>query len=296
MTAITNIRVEIKAKRPVKWPHFAGSTLRGAIGRSFRALVCITGKPSCDGCFVRANCSYGNTFSPAPANQVLHPSFRNGLPRYVLDPPPIGACQMQRGQTLSFKLLLLPGHLITDTLLGTIVRQAVTSELLEKGAFDVSDIGMTKTVLSCLPDPTDHNAPKQYKLRFRAPLRLQRGGTPLKDPALLTEKVWAQALRTRYLQWCQISEQHPQTEIIKAIEDGAITKIDTSGMRWHDMARQSQQHVGRVPLGGLLGELCFSVNNDAQSSFDPVMRLCETLHIGKETVMGLGAFDLVKDR
>jgi hypothetical protein len=202
---------------------------------------------------------------------------------------------MQRGQTQSFQLVLLPGQAFTDTLLQTVLKQAITTELLDNGAFDLSTIEITKTALSCLPTSAQISRSQQYTLRFRTPLRLQRGGTPLKDPALLTDKVWAQALRTRYLQWCQITEQHPQTEIIKAMEAGAITKIDTSGMRWHDMARQSQQHVGRVPLGGLMGELCFSVNNDAKSSFDPVVRLCETLHIGKETVMGLGAFDLVNN-
>ena len=293
MTTVTIARVAIRSSSTSKWPHFAGSALRGAIGRALRRLVCITSKPVCDGCMVRTNCAYGMTFSPAALDLTLHPSFKNGLPRYVIDAPAIGAHTIKPHDTVSFGVVLLPGHGITEGLLAAVMRQAVSAELFGGGIFSIASLEIATADLSCTPSAIENPAITQYHLRFHSPLRQQQDGEPIRDQRQLTKKIWMQAMRMRYLQWCQITALPIDATVTAALTDSAVIQFDASDMRWHDMARKSQNHSPRIPLGGLLGDLFFCVTAKASPSIDPIIRLCETLHIGKETVMGLGAFKLV---
>jgi hypothetical protein len=102
MHSITRITTTLQATQTVAWPHFAGSTLRGAFGRALRRAACITGQNQCTACPLRNSCAYGVVFDPAAPAQPLHPSFRDGLPRYVVQPAALGACQLHPGQTQSF--------------------------------------------------------------------------------------------------------------------------------------------------------------------------------------------------
>lgn len=51
-------RYVLRAPEEAALPPFAGSTLRGAIGRALRNLVCATKMPVCEGCPVRSACVY----------------------------------------------------------------------------------------------------------------------------------------------------------------------------------------------------------------------------------------------
>lgn len=51
-------RYLLRAAGEVHLPPFPGATLRGAMGRSLRRLVCATRMPACEGCPVRSACVY----------------------------------------------------------------------------------------------------------------------------------------------------------------------------------------------------------------------------------------------
>lgn len=51
-------RYVLRAPEAAALPPFAGSTLRGAVGRALRNLVCATKMPVCEGCPVRSACVY----------------------------------------------------------------------------------------------------------------------------------------------------------------------------------------------------------------------------------------------
>ena len=51
-------RYVLRAPEGAALPAFAGSTLRGAVGRTLRHLVCATKLPVCEGCPVRSACAY----------------------------------------------------------------------------------------------------------------------------------------------------------------------------------------------------------------------------------------------
>ena len=66
-------------------------------------------------------------------------------------------------------------------------------------------------------------------------------------------------------------------------------------MAWHDLKRFSSTQNEKLPLGGLVGNTTIMGPNKALKTLLPLLQLGEQLHIGKETVMGLGRYRLSTD-
>lgn len=310
MHSITCITTTLQATQTVAWPHFAGSTLRGAFGRALRRAACITGQNQCTACPLRNSCAYGVVFDPAAPAQPLHPSFRDGLPRYLVQPAALGACQLHPGQTQSFDLLLLPGTQTHHGLIEHTLRSAVEKELFAPGLFkllhtQVSQVpapllaaaATTSDSAATEPHATTElvrQANSQITLHWQTPLRLQQKGKPIFKPQGLDAPTLVRALLRRQLQWCQISGQSapdPQAHL----EAAHVCKTDTRLMAWHDLQRFSSTQNEKLPLGGLVGNTTLMGPSNALKTLLPLLQLGEQLHIGKETVMGLGRYRLSAD-
>jgi len=310
MQSITRITTTMQATQTVAWPHFAGSTLRGAFGRALRQATCITGQDKCTGCLLRNSCAYGVVFDPAAPAQPLHPSFRDGLPRYVVQPHSMGASTIASGKTQSFDLLLLPGTQAHHGLIEHTLRNAVEKELFKPGLFKLLHTQVSQIpvpILAASETTSDSAAPvrpapsqvmrqatSQITLHWQTPLRLQHKGKPIFKPQGLDAPTLVRALLRRQLQWCQISGQtapDPQTHL----EAAHACKTDTRVMAWHDLQRFSSTQNEKLPLGGLVGKTTLMGPQNALKTLLPLLQLAEQLHIGKETVMGLGRYQLRAD-
>jgi len=310
MHSITRITTNVQATQTVAWPHFAGSTLRGAFGRALRRAACITGQNQCTGCPLRNSCAYGVVFDPAAPAQPVHPSFRDGLPRYVVQPPALGACQLNAGQTQSFELLLLPGTHAHHGLIEHTLRSAVEKELFAPGLFKLMNTQISQVPAPLLAtskttadsDTTEPHTPHQYlrqaqsqiTLHWQTPLRLQQQGKPIFKPQGLDAPTLVRALLRRQLQWCQLSGQtapDPQVHL----EAAHVCKTNIRVMAWHDLQRFSSTQNEKLPMGGLVGNTIIMGPNKALKTLLPLLKLGEKLHIGKETVMGLGRYRLSTD-
>lgn len=296
MHSITRIKATLQATQPVAWPHFAGSTLRGAFGRALRRTACITGQSTCTGCPLRNSCAYGVVFDPAAPAQALHPSFRDGLPRYVMQAPPLGACQLTAGQNQTFDLLLFPGTQVHHGLVEHTLRRAVEQELMQAGLFKLICTQRSETLLpqpghdhSASEDPSQDTA--QITLRWLTPLRLQHQGKPVFKPQQLDASSLIRALLRRHLQWCQATGQPAPDTQAEAAAVSACT-LDTRQLQWHDIQRHSGTQNQKLPLGGLIGSATLSGPSPALHQLLPLLQMGEQLHIGKETVMGLGRYRL----
>lgn len=305
MHSITHIAVTLEATQTVAWPHYAGSTLRGAFGRALRRAACITGQDKCTGCSLRNSCAYGVVFDPAAPAQPIHPSFRDGLPRYVVQPPALGACTLNVGQTQSFSLLLLPGTQAHHGLIEHLLRAAVEKELMQPGLFrllhtKVSHIpvapalsasGMEDTAGARPVKPAPATDP--ITLRWHTPLRLQNHGKPVFKPAQLDATTLVRALLRRQLQWHQIIQQAPTGQAPGTpdlLAYAAACRLDTRNLQWHDIQRHSGTQGQHLPLGGLIGSATLHGPTAALQALLPLLQFGEQLHIGKETVMGLGRY------
>lgn len=297
MHNLTRFSVRIEATRPVKWPHFAGSTLRGAFGRALRRAACITGRSQCTGCPVRAQCAYGAVFDPCAPSQPLHPSFNDGIPRYLVQAPSLGACQLGAGQAQHFALLLLPGTQSHHPLVAHTLKAATETELIQPGLFRLARLSVDAAPLT-LPalqrPPPDIAAPAdivQTTLRWLTPLRLQAQGKPLFRPQQLDSAILLRALLGRYLQCCQITGQQPlDSTLARAAASACI--LDTRNLHWYDMLRHSSTQDKKLPLGGLMGSATWRGPRQALQVLLPLLHLGAQVHIGKEAVMGMGQYQV----
>ena len=286
MHSITRITATIEATKPMAWPHFAGSSLRGAFGRALRQAACITGQDKCGGCPLRNSCAYGVVFDPSAPAQPLHPSFRDGLPRYVVQPPALGACQLSAGQSQNFSVLLLPGTKAHHGLIEHILRSAVEKELFQPGLFKHLHTQLSQVSLQAM-----QQVKSELTLHWQTPLRLQHKGKPIFKAQLLDATTLVRALQRRQLQWCQLSGQSVSYSQAQ-LEAANVCTADTRLMQWHDMQRFSNTQKNKLPLGGLMGNTTLKGPPQALQTLLPLLQLGEQLHIGKETVMGLGRYQL----
>jgi len=290
---LIRVNVEIVAEQPTDWPHFAGSTLRGAFGRALREAACVTRQPQCEGCPVRKHCAYGVVFDPLPPAQTLHPSFRNGLPLYVVQPPDIGAARLDTGMRQYFSIVFFPGSPQHLRLLEHVLSRTVQYHLDRPRRFKLVGVMREEIeippVIESVMHPAGDDLPSVMALRWRTPFRVQQGGKPIADPRLLDATIFFRALRRRQLQWCQITGQLP-TDPSPLIDAAAQCHLDTRNLHWHDMQRRNTMKNEKVPLGGLLGAMYLHGPQWAIRSLQPLLELTEHIHVGKETVMGLGQF------
>lgn len=285
--------ITLQVQRPVAWPHFAGSALRGAFGHALRRVACVTGQPHCQGCTLRSQCAYGAVFEPAPPTQPLHPSFRNGIPRYLVQPPGLGAAPLHAGQTIHWSLLLLPGAHTHRSLIELALGQRLGQHLFEPGQLQTTHMAATE-----LPWPYSNPAPTRgdiaalphqdsWRLQLITPLRLQKDGQPLRRGEDITPSVLVRAALRRQLQACQLAGL-PAPDPAPALAAANECNADTRLLRWHDMRRHSSRQDRHLPLGGLLGTLNLQGTPNALATLRPLMMLAQRMHLGKETIVGLG--------
>lgn len=288
---LTDFHIAVQAQRPIQWPHFAGGRIRGAWGRALRQAACITGKPTCEGCSVRTRCAYGAVFDPAAPQQPLHPSFQNGIPAYIVQPPALGARQLRVGESVRFTLRLLPGAQRHHQLIEHVLQNAVNQHLFDPGDFTVQSLErhdlMIDDILTDPPQLTTSGIP----IRWLTPLRLQRQGKPLFRPQDLDATTLTGAAWRRYLQWVQLTGQ-PTIATPMPFDAARLCRLDTGRMEWHDVSRYSNTQHRHLPLGGLLGDAILTGPDDALRALWPIFRFGELLHLGKETVFGLGRYQL----
>ncbi|PIP08439.1 MAG: hypothetical protein COX51_04395 [Syntrophobacteraceae bacterium CG23_combo_of_CG06-09_8_20_14_all_50_8] len=61
--------------------------------------------------------------------------------------------------------------------------------------------------------------------------------------------------------------------------------IEESHLHWFDWRRWSNRQDQEMLMGGLIGTVAYSGD---LTEFIPLLHLCETLHLGKQTAFGLG--------
>lgn len=291
---LTDFHVTLQAQRPLLWPHFAGSRIRGAWGRALRQAACITNQPACNGCAVRSHCAYGALFDPGAPAQPLHPSFQNGIAAYLIQVPPLGARPLQPGDTTGFTLRLLAGAQPHHNLVEHALRDAVNQHLFKPGdcalqTIERHHLPLVDTTLHTTPE-TDPTTLSAIHIQWLTPLRLQHQGKPLFRPQDLSATTLASAAWRRYLQWCQLTRQAPAATQPPLHAAAQQCTLNTQALQWHDISRYSNTQQKHLPLGGLLGATLLTGPEHALQTLLPALRLGEQLHMGKETVFGLGQY------
>lgn len=300
---LARYRFDCVAHTPIRLPDYAGSLLRGAFGRALRQVACITREKDCAPCALKAGCPYTAVFAPGrPA--VTHPLIKqNEIPApYVIEPPAWGARVIAVGEQFRFHMVLIGRALEHLPIVVLAWRRALARGIGPgDGAGDVVALAAEDGQIlhtpaaggivahAAVPPAPTFNAPvRTLVLRFSTPLRLQEQGRALPPQRLTPRPLILAAARRASL----LAEFHgPGVPAIDwtALAASADALRDERRLEWRDWTRYSSRQRQTMELGGAIGE--WALHGDLGHAL-PWLHLGQWLHVGKETVFGMGGYRL----
>lgn len=310
---VQRLLLAVRADEPLTLPPFAGSMLRGALGH---ALLRQSPLPHDDKtpCALGKDCSYCQVFHPLPIAAHSLQKFSRLPAPYCIEPPFDAVRPTPRplapGQSFTFGLVLIGRavqHLPTllaaftsacqrglDVRAGHASRCSLISARLEGSDTPFWQHGQplpsSNTIAQFLSSPAEQTGNTSYTLRFITPLRLQLDGRPATARTLTARALLiALARRTQLLMDTQLGTSAPQFDFPTLCDAADTVQLDASALRWFGVQRYSSRQQRNTPLDGLLGTL--RLHGDL-SAFEPLLHLGQWLHVGKETVFGLGRYTL----
>ncbi|MDP2824006.1 MAG: CRISPR system precrRNA processing endoribonuclease RAMP protein Cas6 [Sulfuritalea sp.] len=303
---LTRYRFDCIAQTPIRLPDYAGSLLRGAFGRALRQVACITREKDCTPCALKRGCPYTAVFAPGKP-ETPHPFLQNSdIPApYVIEPPDWGAHVVGAEDRFSFHMVLIGRALEHLPIVILAWRRALarglgagdgTAELAAVAGEDGQTlytpqdgrIAPGKLAGAVPPAPTLATSLPTITLRFSTPLRLQHSGNALPPHRLTPRPLILAAARRASL----LGEFHgngaPAIDW-KALAAEADALSDQRRLEWRDWTRYSSRQKQVMTLGGAIGE--WTLKGDFTHAW-PWLYLGQWLHLGKETVFGLGGYQL----
>ncbi|MDP2793433.1 MAG: CRISPR system precrRNA processing endoribonuclease RAMP protein Cas6 [Sulfurisoma sp.] len=306
---ITRYRFDCVAQTPIRLPDFAGSLLRGAFGRALRQVACITREKDCAPCALKAGCPYTAVFAPGkPAEPQLQRRNSEIPAPYVIEPPAWGACVVGPGEDFTFHMVLIGRAREHLPIVILAWRRALARGLgpgdgrgdiaavaTETGKiiYTPADGRIAEHAAAVPPAPTFAGVTAAITLRFVTPLRLQHNGNAL-PPHRLTPRplILAAARRASLLGEFHGTDSAPPAIDWKALAAEADTLTDERRLEWRDWTRYSSRQKQLMTLGGAVGE--WTLRGEFGHAW-PWLYLGQWLHVGKETVFGLGGYRLETD-
>jgi hypothetical protein len=301
-------RLDFEIVTPLRLPDYAGSALRGAFGHALKRSVCVTRAPDCKACALYRSCAYPAVFAPpAPEHHAVQKFSEIPAP-YVIEPPPWGARTYAPGESLAFNLVLVGGalkhlplaiHAFARALAHGIGAQAGSARLARVHHLAAGDAfapiynaeeGRLAEHSAVLP-PAPPYTPGCLSLEFLTPLRLQHNGRPLKAAEIHPARLLMGLVKRAAL----LADLHGGQTLdldFRALAAHAQTIRGEHHLHWRDWGRYSSRQQREMKLGGLVGG--WTLEGDL-APFWPFLHLGLWLHVGKETVFGLGHYRMRPD-
>jgi len=302
----------LRVNEPMTLPADKGAVLRGGFGITFKRTVCIyPALPPCANCLLLHRCAYPPIFEPAPPpdTEVLRTHSDIPLP-FVLEPPTDGRTFYAPGENLTFRLVLigrgiaaLPYFIVVFQRLGEqglgpqrarYTLDAVTfvdpasgqpTEILTAGRFApvVREQGVSATAV--MAPPVSALTPiTTYTLHFRTPTRLKHDGQFLREAPPFHVIIRTLLRRLSSLSYFHAGQRW-DTDYRGWIERAEQVSIAHADVQWVDWERYSTRQERRMNLGGIIGQVTYAGD---VTPFVPLLRLAESIHLGKGAVFGNG--------
>jgi len=307
---LARFRFSIKAgPKGLVLPAYKGATFRGGFGFVFRSMTCAVRQKDCHGCALREECPYAYIFETAPPPDTGALRKYESIPRpFVLEPPLETKREYLPGEILHFYLLLfgraiqyLPYFIVVfremgETGLGSgrlpfTLEEVAACGLDAETAIYSAESGVVKNIdLACSGNQLLERFPKKaarVRIVFDTPVQLKDKGKAVFQPDF--HIFFRQAMR-RISSLAYFHQDNPLLVDYAALAERSRQIVLTENTtRWHDWERYSQRQQQRLNMGGLLGTVVYE---GALEEFLPFLILGEYVHIGKNTVFGLGKYCL----
>ena len=309
---LARLRFQFTVETPVKLPDWPASMLRGAFGHALRKLSCMTRQKDCGACPLLKSCPYPAIFAPPPLEHRVQHFSQPPVP-YLIEPESRGPRLLEKGDSLRFGMTLMGRALREMPLVVESLKNAArhglsashgTAELDEILRMPCAEEGAPETLYrpaedkrlrdlppSVLSTPPQPLALDRLTLRFHTPLRLQKNGHAL-PPAKLTPAAFLNTTVKRMALLTELYGNGPPAWDFQALARQAATITDEKSLHWQDWTRYSSKQNQAMSLGGVLGTWTFS---GELAAFFPPLFMGQWLGTGKETVFGLGRYQLLCD-
>ena len=292
-------------------PVFKGSTLRGGIGHALRRIACALRRQDCKGCLLGNTCAYAFLFevkqNPQQEGAVLFATAQRPHP-YVLVPPDDSKRAYKAGEPFSFEIILFgPGiHYLPHLVFAV---QEMGKAGLGKGnrdgdgrfqleavhqnnncIYDGRSLNSTLSPTEVSLDPAPATKTGTITLTCRTPLRLKhdnqlQNGLPF-HLLIRTALRRISTLESTYGGNGNGGSSEPALDYRGLVARATEVVTTKSSCRWIDIERYSNRQRTAMLMGGITGTISYQGNN--LSEFIPLLRYCETVHLGKQTSFGLG--------
>jgi hypothetical protein len=289
-------------------PGYLGSTLRGAMGWGLKKTSCALRRQRCATCLLREQCAYAWIFETEKyragdgrgVNARPHP--------FVLQPAENVAGTKQVGDGLTFSLLLLnranellPQIVYAVRLMGE--SGVGSGRRYGLGRFKNGQITAGDQIIHEESDEILHHVENINKISLESrwnkniyslqitlqtPLRLKQNNRLNLD---LPFHVLIRACLRRI---AALEEAYgggePDLDYRGLVQRADQVQVQESHIRWKQLFRWSNRQRKKVSLSGLGGSIIYS---GELTEFMPILRYCEQVNIGKQTVFGLGRLKLL---
>lgn len=307
---LARYRVTISAgPQGLSLPPYKGAVFRGGFGSVFRRVACALRERECLYCLLKEKCPYAYIFETSPPADTQALRNYESIPRpFVLEPPAETKTDYSPGERLDFNLVLigraieyLPYFVVVFREMGqaglgrgrrSFILEEVTALGLEQT--DLLYTRATNTVRSidlsysgaALITKTSLQG-NQLRVEFETPIRLVDGGRQAEVPVF--HIFFRQAMR-RISALAYFHHGRPlEVDYIGLAERSRKVTLVENKIHWHSIERFSRRQNQRVNMGGLVGTAVYEGN---LAEFLPWLALGEHVHVGKNTVFGLGKYRL----
>lgn len=284
---VIRYRIFFQVITAICFTDYAGSALRGALGHALKNIACLTAARNRGVCQCQPDqCIYRQLFDPA--KKILS----NQRQQDIAPPLIIEACQqpqhMAAGEQGYFDMILI-GHLAQQQL--AIIQLAWQRALhdgigIKNGLGQRGNAQLISIEVLNRPDTTPDN-PGQVQLQLLSPLRLARQNK-LVDTTQLDAEILLKAMIRRYALIHELHDAPIDLNYDQLKSDISAVELNTQ-LVWQNWVRYSNRQKQEMTLGGLVGTIQISHLSD---QLWHIVYLCQWLHVGKNTVFGLGHYQL----
>ena len=285
-------------------PPYKGSTFRGLFGHALRKVVCVLKTGVCDDCLLSEKCLYAQVFEISAGSKSEGKKRLAAPPHpYVIEPPADTKINYAAGDAFDFTLLLfgnfndsLPYFIFAFEQMGQLgAGEKINGQrphfALKKVIANDSTIYSSETkkiqgdykpenmVILAPPVGPVH----RLEIEILTPLRLKYQNNF--ETALPFHILIRAALRRISALFNAFGEGEPELDYRGLVRRAEKVSVTQSTLQWFDWRRYSNRHDQAMLMGGLIGKITYAGD---LTEFISLLRLCETVHLGKQTAFGLG--------
>ncbi len=288
-------------------PPFKGSTFRGVFGVALKRVVCALKRQECPDCLLREQCIYARVFEDSAGwNHGDRPTTASPSPPhpFVIEPPLSSRTVHPKGSSFDFRLLLfgyandsLPYFVYALEQMGSLgigkkhegkrASFRIDSMTSDHGSSYNGEERRLET--QAPPDialadfSTKLKSPNRVRLSLDTPLRLKfqnRLQAELPFHVLIRAALRRLAALNRHF-----GNGEPDIDYRGLVARAQAVRPASQQLRWFDWRRYSNRQEQAMLMGGMIGTITYE---GAVGEFLPLLKYCETVHLGKATSFGLG--------